>query len=206
MKTKKDLVIPFSWEERRPILLDRFFYVPKQYDHKEDRMSLEGPLFMEICSGNGQWVGEKAKKHPEITWLAVEMDFQRARKIWLKSFRENIPNLLVVCAEASAFVRYYAPVVEEAYVNFPDPWPKRCHGKHRLIWAPFVQLLQKVVKKKATLVTDDEPYCQQMVREFAKAGGWQRDEWLPEEYGASFFGDLWRERGREIFYLRYIPK
>jgi tRNA (guanine-N7-)-methyltransferase len=219
-KTKKDLHIPFTWEERRPVYLDRLFYIPKVYDHASDAkidwtsseiFGNNNPISMEICSGNGQWVGAKALANPERNWVAVEMCFERARTIWLKVHRQKIPNLYVICAEASAFIKYYVTEksVEEAYVNFPDPWPKRCHAKHRLLWAPFLQSLETVVSGKVTLATDDEPYHNQMVEEFAKSGVWTPKEFDPskkETYGDSFFADLWIAKGRSLHYLQYEAK
>ena len=221
LKTKKDLRIPFSWEERRPALLERFFYLPKQYEHKDLWLPFSGPeifgnerpIYLELCSGNGQWIGEQALKHPEINWVAVEIRFDRARKIWLKTFRENIPNLYVACAEGATFLRHYVKpeTFTQAFVNFPDPWPKRSHGKHRLIWAPFLKLLARATKERgfATLATDDAPYRDQMIAEFRKTGQW-RPEFLEPfyqtqwgSYGDSFFANLWSEKGREIFYMKY---
>jgi tRNA (guanine-N7-)-methyltransferase len=220
-KIKKDLRIPFTWEERRPVLLERFFYLPKQFDHKEMHLDFsdslifgnDHPVHLELCSGNGQWIGKKALLNPGVNWVAVEMRFDRARKIWLKLFREKISNLYVVCAEGRAFLRYYVKPesVAESFVNFPDPWPKRCHGKHRLIWASFLQWLGQAMKKQgyATMLTDDATYRDQIICEFAKAGGWQSifsDPFYKTDlssYGDSFFGDLWRERAREFFYMKY---
>src|SRR5690348_8334371 len=133
MKTAKDLKIPFAWEERRPILLDRFFYIPAEYEYKAQNFPFfvqDQPVIIEYCSGNGQWIGARAKQNPETNWIAVEKKFDRARKIWLKIHRENIPNLTVVCGEAVIFTRFYAPPCSEIYVNFPDPWPKLRHAKH----------------------------------------------------------------------------
>ncbi len=216
-KTKKDLKIPYTWEERQPVFLERMFYIPKVYDHSnQPRLNFadpaifgnDNPVCLEICSGNGQWIGNRALAHPEKNWVAVEMCFDRARSIWLKIHQEKIPNLYVICAEASAFIRYYAPLasVEQGFVNFPDPWPKRAHSKHRLIWAPFVQSLQTVIRGEMTLATDDETYHQQMVTEFAKAGGWEKLVFEPsdEVYGDSFFADLWKRKGKTIFYLQYL--
>lgn len=223
VKEKKDLLIPFRWDERRHIFLERFFYLPKQYDHaqKGELINWSGPLVfgndrpvcLEFCSGNGQWIGDRALSFPESNWVAVEMKFERARKIWLKTFRENIPNLYVVCAEAMTFLTHYIATncLSEAFINFPDPWPKLRHGKHRLVQAPFVKELSRAVKNEGTvaLSTDCSAYRDQMIREFGRAGSWQALYDPPYyrtdgvSYGNSFFANLWKEKGREIFYLRY---
>lgn len=213
MKTAKDLKIPFSWEERRPILLERFFYIPAAYSHEKKFFPFfedERPIIIEYCSGNGQWIGDRAKQNPMFNWIAVEKKFERARKIWLKIHRENIANLCVVCGEGFDFTRYYAPIALEAYVNFPDPWPKLRHAKHRLIRKEFLEELAAIIRPggRAICATDDASYFEGMIEEFAKCSQWdlafKGNEW--PNYGNSFFKELWLEKGRIINYLSYLRK
>ncbi len=223
MKSKKDLIIPFDWEGRRPIYLDRFFYLPKQFDHHESWGRLDWaderifgnqkPVHIELCSGNGQWIGDRAKENPEINWVAVELRFDRARKIWLKGHRENIPNLYTVCAEGRTFLRYYTPVksVAQSFVNFPDPWPKLRHAKHRIVQKPFLDALSTTLADGAvaTFATDDVPYRDQMIQELSGAQPWLpilpqphfHTDW--SAYGDSYFANLWLEKGRTIYYVQY---
>jgi len=220
VKTKKDLCIPFGWEERRHVFLDRFFYIPKKYDSAQKGelcdwsspliFGREAPIWLECCSGNGEWIVERAKAHPEYNWVAVEIRFDRARKIWLRAQAAGLSNLYVVCAEASEFLRYYVPKASIAsfFVNFPDPWPKRHHAKHRLIQAPFVSLVADVLQATGsiTLVTDSEPYRDQMLSEFRLWRSHFPEPFYGSEfasYGSSFFGTLWTAKGRDIFTLRY---
>jgi tRNA (guanine-N7-)-methyltransferase len=168
---------------------------------------------VEFCSGNGQWIGEQALHAPQFNWVAVEMKFDRARKVWLKGHREKIPNLYVVCSEATEFLAHYVPQksVHRAFVNFPDPWPKRKHAKHRLVQAPFLSALEAGMEKGgvATLATDSPEYRDQMIGEFEREGAWSSlcphprysTGWA--SYGESFFADLWKGKGREIYYMAY---
>lgn len=213
MKTAKDLIIPFTWDERRPVQLDRFFYVPGSYEHTKIPFLFfekEQPIIIEYCSGNGQWIGEKAKQFPHLNWLAVEKRFERARKIWLKSHRENLFNLFVICSEGLTFTQYYAPKVQEAFINFPDPWPKRRHAPLRIVRAEFLEMLGKIIDPggKTTCVTDDAGYAKQIEREFAKCPEWKlifnANKW--PDYGKSYFNDLWTQKGRTIHYLSYEKK
>jgi len=210
VKTAKDLIIPFAWPDRRPILLDRLFYVPPIYQHVPLSIPFfekEQPLIIEYCSGNGQWIGERAKQNPQFNWLAVEKKFVRARTIWRKIHRENIPNLVVANAEGAEFNCFYAPQAKEVFINFPDPWPKLRHAKHRIIRAEFLNGLLSIVERggRATCVTDDSGYAEEMVKEFSKCPQWKLlfnvHEW--PDYGRSFFNDLWLRRGRIINYLSY---
>lgn len=210
MKTAKDLIIPFAWADRRPILMERFFYIPAEYEYKNEVIPFfekEQPVIIEYCSGNGQWIGERARQNPQFNWIAVEKKFQRARTIWLKIHREKIPNLVVVCGEALTFTRFYAPKAEEAYINFSDPWPKLRHAKHRLVREEFLSAVLPIMKPGGSLicVTDDAQYAAQMIEEFKKCPEWlflfNVNEW--PSYGRSFFNDLWIEKGRTIHYISY---
>jgi tRNA (guanine-N7-)-methyltransferase len=222
MKTAKDLKIPYAWPDRYPLFLENFFYIPGFYEGHEghgpvpwEDLRIFGnsrPVAIEYCSGNGQWIGERAKQDPGTNWVAVEKCFERARKIWLKLHREAIPNLFVVCGDANTFTQYYPPsgTVSEIHVNFPDPWPKRRHAQNRLVRLPFLKLVDRILVPggKATFVTDDPPYASQMLEELSIAG-WRpllespfySSDW--NEYGSSFFADLWKEKGRQIYSMPF---
>ena len=223
MKKPSDLRIPFAWAERRSVLLDRFLYIPGFYDKHEEwtrtawsdpsLFGNDSPLAIEYCSGNGQWICERAKQNPQINWVAVEKRFDRARKIWLRLHRESLPNLIVVCGEALSFARHYVPAgsVSQIFVNFPDPWPKLRHAKHRLIRSEFLFEVEKSLSPLglATFSTDDQPYLTQMIKTVALHPKWRprfpppyfATEW--PEFGDSYFCNLWRGKGRTIYYLQF---
>lgn len=213
MKTAKDLKIPFSWEERRPVLLDKFFYIPPCCEYQKNVLPFfdnDLPIIIEYCSGNGQWIGDRAQQNPNFNWIAVEKRFERARKIWLRVHRENIPNLFVVCGEGLVFTRFYAPQAIEAYVNFPDPWPKLRHAKHRLVRQDFLNEVAQIMTPGGQMIcaTDDSAYLLEMESEFSNCPEWSQvfkgSEW--PNYGKSFFKNLWLQKGRTINYLSYEKK
>jgi len=213
VKTAKELCqsslrIPFSWKDRRAVFLaPEFLYVPPQIEHQESRLLLfEGkPIFIEFCSGTGHWITDRAKERSEIGWIAVEKKFERAKKIWEKVQKEKLANLFIVCSDALEFAKWYSPKALSAFINFPDPWPKRRHHKHRLIQVPFIQELLHVTAREVTCVTDDLPYALQAIQEFSKVQEWKllshKNEW--PSYGSSFFQDLWVSGGRKIHYLTF---
>lgn len=213
----KNLKFPFTWEARRPILHEGVFIVPHYYalhdQWKDEHGLFSKELHIEFCSGNGDWVLEKARQNPTQQWVAVEMQFERVQKIWSKMHNQNISNLLIVSGKAQEFVYYYLPegCAAEIFVNFPDPWPKERHAKHRLIQREFVDQLARIVKPagKATYATDDPTYCAQMVAEMHSHPSWNNcfpdpfyvKQW--EDYGDSWFKNLWEGKGREFFYIQF---
>lgn len=215
------LVRPYKWEERRVLLKDRVLYVPERLENYEEYQfpgfsevfGNENPVNIEYCSGNGAWIVEKAKENPQINWVAVELKFDRVRKIWNKAKAANLNNLLIVYGEASLSTQLYFPKqsVQEVFINFPDPWPKRRHFKNRLIQSSFIDLLKMVMKPSGlfTFVTDDPPYSKVLIQEMQQHpefASLYQDPFFVNElegYGSSFFEELWRSKGMKIRYHRY---
>jgi tRNA (guanine-N7-)-methyltransferase len=216
----KDLKCPVTWSSRRPLLHEGVLFVPPYYDRHDEWQKLpwsdaslfgnDHPVSVEYCSGNGDWVIGKALADPSRNWVAVEKRFDRVRKIWSKMRNQSVGNLLIVCGEAQAFTRHYLlpASVQEIFINFPDPWPKRGHAKHRLIQSAFVGEMARVIAPEgsACFVTDDPDYSGQMVHEMTSSSLWKAqfpsphyvEEW--PDYGYSFFDTLWRGKGCKIRY------
>ena len=221
MSFAKDLRYPHTWEERKPTLHQRVLFVPPFYtEHVAEALppwedpevlGKRGKVFIEYCSGNGAWIVQKASLSPDTHWVAVEKKFDRVQKTWARMQNNNLGNMLVVCGEALTFTTHYLPEksVDGIFINFPDPWPKAKHAKHRLLQSPFVNELARILKDggEVTLVTDDPPYARQMIDEMQKDNRFFPKfpdpyfviEW--PDYGTSYFENLWRTKGRVIHYI-----
>lgn len=223
--TSQELRYPHSFEERKPALHEGVLFVPKHYyQHQEWPMpTLASPeifgnehsVCIEYCSGNGQWICQKAAENPAINWIAVEMRFDRVKKIWARRKKMGLNNLFIVCGEAQTFTKYYLKdeVISSVYVNFPDPWPKDKHSRNRLFQEPFISDISRVVKQggTTTVVTDDEVYSHQVITEMTQCPRWKAtypepyylNEWPDGEYGYSFFEELWLSKGKKIRYMQF---
>lgn len=222
----KDVKCPFRFETRRPFLQEKLFFVPSYYQEhhlfslppfSDERLfGNDHPIHLEYCSGNGSWIIDRALAAPRINWVAVEKDFERVRKIVSKMTNHHLKNLFVVSGEAETFTKHYLKDESlcQIYVNFPDPWPKLRHAKHRVFQIPFVKDMARVLKTNGHLmaVTDDPPYSEQMRSVLIASGDFEPihpypyyvTEW--EGYGSSFFERLWREKGKEIRYIEMKKK
>jgi len=58
------------------------------------------PLRLEVCSGHGDWIVEKAEHDHESNWVALEMRYERVFQIWSKMIFKGVGNLLVLGGEA----------------------------------------------------------------------------------------------------------
>ena len=129
------------------------------------------PLEVELGSGDGSFLAEYARLHPERNFIGVERLLGRMRKLERKGLRAGLTNLRAIRIESSYFLEYLLPVHSAAavHVYFPDPWPKRKHRRHRLINERFPALAHQALAPggRVYLRTDDENYFEQMVAVFA---------------------------------------
>jgi len=222
----KDLPYPFCWEKRRVLIKNRILYIPEYFQSyssfrfpswsSSEVFGNLHPVHIEFCSGNGSWVAQKALENPDLNWVAVEKRFDRVRKMWSKASNWGVKNLFIVCGDAGTCCQHYLPsnTVDGIYVNFPDPWPKTRHAKHRLIKKRFLKDLHRVLKPQTplTLVTDDTAYCQRMISEAKEVPGLLFRDPEPyflrenDGYGTSFFDSLWRSHGKTIHYLTLLAQ
>lgn len=220
----KETEIPFEWDDRKIMIHDRVWYIPGILKSEQqfvfpgwsDR-SLFGnnnPIAIEYCSGNGAWIASKAHSFPHINWVAVEMKYKRARKVWARVKNASLPNLVVVCAEAMRATREFFPPcsISTIHINFPDPWPKSKHAKKRLIRAEFLEQMDRILQKEGVIsfVTDDPTYSDWTIETFSKdprfAPVYPAPYYTLEmaDYGTSFFEEMWRQQGKTIRYHQFI--
>lgn len=216
----EELKPPFPRDDQRIAIHDRVWYVPERtrqpgefvfpgWNHA-DLFGNDQPIVIEYCSGNGAWIASKAAANPNINWVAVEMKFDRVRKVWSKIKNLGLNNLIVIYGEANVTTQRYFPndSISDVYINFPDPWPKKRHFKNRLIQPEFANQLSRILKegKSLTFVTDDVPYSEWLIEVMENhkhfISKYPEPFFLNEEpnYGTSYFDELWRSKGRTIRY------
>lgn len=222
----KNLQSPFLWKERHVLIHDKIWYVPEHcsedtYHHFsfpgwEPLFGNKNPIKIEYCSGNGAWIADRADQEPTFNWIAIERKFDRVRKIWSKIKNRNINNLLIICGEGHNITRRYFPAqcIEEVFINFPDPWPKKRHAKNRIIQMPFVSEIFRILKSRGKLmfVTDDPAYSDWTVQVMQSNSGFVSIYEAPfyvtehSQYGTSYFEQLWREKGKSIRYHQFCKE
>lgn len=216
----KNLKFPYRWQDRKPEIRDQVFYLPDYYPTYDqyffpswDTIFPEDlPICIEYGAGNGSWSIEKAKSGL-MNWVVVEKRFERVRQIWSKMKNQNLKNFFIVCGRAEIFTHYFLPKnsIVQVFINFPDPWPKDRHAKHRIFQQPFIDDLSVSVKPQgtATIVTDDPNYANEIWQLMKIQPYWASYFNEPgfvthlENYGSSYFDSLWRQKGKTIHYFQF---
>jgi tRNA (guanine-N7-)-methyltransferase len=128
------------------------------------------PLEIELGSGDGSFLVNYAKLHPERNFLGVERLLGRLRKLDRKGTRAGLVNLRGLRMESAYLLEYLVPAgaASALHIYFPDPWPKRKHRKNRLVNARFTEIARQALATggKVYLRTDDADYFSQMVMVF----------------------------------------
>ena len=128
------------------------------------------PIELELGSGDGSFLVEYARRHPDRNFFGVERLLGRLKKIERKSRRAGLTNVRAVRIESAYFLRYLWPAhaTTALHIYFPDPWPKRKHRRNRLVNEAFPLLAHTVLNDNGTvfLRTDDADYFAQMTSVF----------------------------------------
>jgi len=148
-------------------------YRPQTYVERLDLSQLfpkAQPLEVELGSGDGSFLIEWCRQHPERNFIGVERLLGRLRKLERKGLRAGLTNLRGIRLEASYVLEYLLPIsfVQALHVYFPDPWPKRKHRKHRLVNSHFTDVAAKILATDGVvfLRTDHADYFGQMTEVF----------------------------------------
>lgn len=171
------------------------------------------PVHLEYCSGNGLWIAERARQDFSVNWVAVEMKWKRIKRIWSKIHNLQLPNLIGIFGEAFSVTHTFLQdqSIDQVFINFPDPWPKRRHAKYRLINPLFIKELHRILKVggRVCFVTDHEEYAAWAITHFKESALFEPVDSYPhfitelEGYGSSSFEDLWRKKQKVIHYIRF---
>ncbi len=127
-----------------------------------DEPTRDRPLELEIGSGKGTFLVQQAPLQPDINFLGIEYAAAYWRHAADRVRRNNIRNVRLLYCEADFFLRNYVPdaTFQQVHIYFPDPWPKKRHNKRRLVQAPFLRELSRVLTPngRIRLATDHFDY------------------------------------------------
>lgn len=140
----------------------------------------QAPVTLEIGFGNGESLLEQVCQNPDRDFVGIEVHRPGVGHLLRMAALTEVRNLRVLMVDAVGVLQENIPSasLDCVQIFFPDPWPKKRHQKRRLIQAPLVQALARVVRPGGCvhLATDWQEYAQQMQEQFEVAGSY----WVPE--------------------------
>lgn len=181
--------------------------------HLEGVFGNGNDCLLEIGFGDGDFLIENALKNPGRNYLGIEIKKKRFNKAVRKSNRAKAGNVKFIHmdAEIAAEEIFHPDSFSTVYINFPDPWPKDRHRKHRVINRGFLNKLSRIMKSGASLeiASDHREYVLNALDTMKKIDAFECVYPGPGYVlhvpgrAETRYEREFRTEGREIYYLRY---
>jgi tRNA (guanine-N7-)-methyltransferase len=173
----------------------------------EEVFGRSAPLELDLGCGDGSFLIEMARRHPERNFLGTERLNGRVEKVARRIARSHLANVRVLRLESHYVVRWLLPAESASivYILHPDPWPKRNHHPRRLIQPDFMAAVHRVLAANGELCvkTDDKPYFQWMEKVFAESKGFEQVGWNePADWPQTDFERDFIAKGLPIYRAR----
>lgn len=193
----------------RPAMAGEF--VPAHYFRKLERSEIlrDGrPLEVDLGCGDGSFLLEMARHHPDWDFLGVERLLGRVRKVCRKITRQHVDNARVLRLDSQYVTEWLLPeaAVSRLHLLCPDPWPKVRHHRRRLVQLEFLEAVKRclVPGGEFLFMTDHEDYFRWAEEKVAAFGGFECLEWEEDTffYPKTDFQQLWESEGKSMWRLR----
>ncbi len=131
------------------------------------KLSAFGRRIIEIGSGSGGPLIERALQDPDTLYVGIELRYKRAFRTAEKAKQFGVKNIFVIRADISQIIPVLAQLpLTGIYVNFPDPWAKRRWRKHRLLNEEFLKKLGELLSPGGffSYKTDHAEYFEETIQ------------------------------------------
>jgi tRNA (guanine-N7-)-methyltransferase len=174
-------------------------------------------LVVDVGFGRGEFLAELARRSPDVPHVGIERAFKRVLKQARRLARSELSNVRLLHERAEVAVEELLEPgsVATFWVNFPDPWPKKRHGRRRLLQPAFVHALALRLRPGGRLevATDDAAYADEI--EAALVGEALLESVIPPDArGRRFAPEVpgriptayeleWRAEGRPLHFFTF---
>jgi len=178
----------------------------------------EKPLILELGCGRGEYTIALAKQYPEKQFIGVDIQGER---IWFgakQALEQKLNNVMFLRLQVENLAECIKNnSVDEIWITFPDPFPRKRQIKKRLTSARFLDLYKQLLKDNSLvhLKTDDQnlfKYSQESVKDF----GGQIIDKIADIYSTdyrknypnikTYYEKIHLEGGKTINYLKFTLK
>jgi tRNA (guanine-N7-)-methyltransferase len=126
-------------------------------------------IWLEIGFGGGEHLATVAEQNPEISFIGAEA-FMNGVASFLQFRSEKSLNNVRIFPDDVRLLLQELPdhSIQNVFILFPDPWPKKKHHKRRIVNPKVIQALSRIVKKggEIRLASDVPEYIEHMKRVF----------------------------------------
>ncbi len=176
----------------------------------------ENPITLELACGRGEYTIGLARLFPERNYIGVDIKGERIWKGSTLALQEQLTNACFLRTQILTIENFFEPrEVDEIWLTFPDPRPRKRDVKRRLTSPRFMAMYKTLLKKGGylRLKTDNtslyEYTCEQIrersdVDDFAFTDAVYNSPLENECFGIKTrYEQEFTEKGEKIKYLRF---
>jgi tRNA (guanine-N7-)-methyltransferase len=107
----------------------------------------EGALELDLGFGRGRSLLERARAHPEVRVLGLEVKAKWAHRVEERRQALGLANARALFADARELLARAGPdgCLARVFVHFPDPWWKKRHQKRRVLTRELLDDLARLL-------------------------------------------------------------
>ena len=170
-------------------------------------ISKSNSVFLEICSGSGDWVVSRAAENPNQVWMASEIRFDRCFDIAFKCMLSGIQNVTVCAGDANELLSLIpAATLQEVWINYPEPpaWHERStDSQSDLVTTSFLENLVPRLGASGEIfvVSDNGNYMRTLLERFQTLSGLEHDLSTSKSNKSSYFDRMFSKGGKSERYI-----
>lgn len=175
----------------------------------------DNPITVELACGKGEYTIAMARQFPDKNFIGVDIKGERIYIGAKQAINEKLDNAAFLRILIDDLDQYFAPnEVEEMWITFPDPYPKKRHAKNRLTSPKFLEMYKHVINPGGMihLKTDAEDLYHYS-KETVTAAGYTIEQAVEDIYSQPLVNPLLEIKtnfenrhlaeGRKIYYLSF---
>ena len=159
-----------------PVALKNFELLPQRMSlpiNLDSLFGATGERFLEIGFGGGEFLAYLAKRSPQKHFIGIEFPPESILRLSRVLYEQSIPNVRLIRGDGRYLLRelFQSQSFDKVLMQFPMPWPKDKHAKHRVMTGHLVDTLADILKVggRFELVSDQEWYAREGYRLFSES-------------------------------------
>lgn len=206
--------------KRKKYKFARFEELPNCYEanqwHEEYATFTHQPITLELGAGTGLFSLELARRHPDRLYIAADVKADRLYTASRVAHQDNLSNILFLRAHADQLPELFNEAsVDELWLTFSDPFPKKRHAKHRLTHPRFLSKYGTLLRSGGIMrqKTDNHALFDWSLEQLVSSG-WHiaelsydlHESKLPDDYKVmTTFESRFVAEGLPIYYVSTTP-
>lgn len=120
----------------------------------------QNPIVLELACGKADYTLALAQRYPNKNFIGVDSKGARLFTGSKTALEQNLTNVAFARMRIENITNFFAPEeVDEIWITFPDPFPRKGDAKRRLSAPGFIERYKQICKPGAIIhfKTDDLP-------------------------------------------------